>query len=101
MFALSFPYLECYFLGKGFVEGRREYYKLLIGWRIVGNGDTMLFEDAADAGSHSDGMARYLEIELIRKQRIKLDAEHSALGKQGSMTLHVGEEFMWKCFGFS
>ena len=21
MFALSFPYLECYFLGKGFVEG--------------------------------------------------------------------------------
>ena len=61
---------------------RQEYYKLLIGWRIVGNGDTMLFEDAADAGSRSDGMARYLEIELIRKQCVKLDAEHSALGKQ-------------------
>lgn len=54
------------------------------------------FEDAADAGSHSDGMARYLEIELIRKQRVKLDAEHSALGKQGSMTLHVGEE-VFRC----
>ena len=34
----------------------------------------MLLEDAADTGSHGDGVARYLEIEVIRKQRVKLDA---------------------------
>ena len=72
--ALSFPYFECNFLGKSIVEGRGKYDKLLIGWRIVGDSYAMLLEDAADTGSHGDGMARYLEIEVIRKQRVKLNA---------------------------
>ena len=63
------------------MEGRGEHDKLLVGRRIVGNGDAVLLEDTSDASGHGDGMASYLEVKLIRKQGVKLDAEHSALGQ--------------------
>lgn len=69
--ALSFPYLEGNTLGKSIEEGRREHDKLLVGRRIVGDCNAMLLEDATDTSGHGDGVTGYLEVKLIRKQRIK------------------------------
>ena len=52
----------------------------------------MLFEYIADTDSHIDGMLRNLKIQIVSKQRVKLDAKHSAFGEQSSVAFHDSEE---------
>ena len=52
----------------------------------------MLREDATYAYSHINGMFRDLEIKIIGKERIKLNAQHTSLCQQRSMTFYIGEE---------
>ena len=54
----------------------------------------MLAKDIAHAAGHGHGMARHLEVKVIREQGVKLYAEHSALGQQRAMSFHVGEEML-------
>ena len=49
----------------------------------------MLFEDAADAGSHSDGMARYLEIDLAKHQSVGGEHQQIVLGEAAGIGLGI------------
>lgn len=52
----------------------------------------MCFQGFADPVSRFDGRAADLLIQMIREQRIKLQAEQPALGEQGTMLLDDGKE---------
>ena len=80
-------------------------HSLLVGWRIVGNGDTMLFEDAADArreslhlarvryegGLTSETAFRQAQVELARTATLVPDLERKISLKENEIAFLSGE----------
>lgn len=68
------------------------HHKLLIGGRIQEEGITAVSKQLLQLHGHTNGMGGDVEIEIIRKQRIKLHTHQTAFGLQGTMTLDNREE---------
>ena len=76
----------------------RQYDKLLVGRRVL-DGDASFCKQLSQLHGFVDGVARYVEIEHVSEQRIKLDARQSAFGQQRSVLLDDVEE-MPRCIVF-
>ena len=68
--------------------------KLLVGGRVDEELAALLLENLLHAHGHIDGVARQLEIQIVRKQRIKLQTYQCSLGYDGTMLLLDGEEVL-------
>ena len=89
------PNLESNLPFKGIHLFLSEDWELLIGWRIDVELNTFALKHALHFHCHVDGMLSYVKIKIVGKERVELDAQEPALGKQGSMLLDDGEELTW------
>ena len=69
--------------------------KLLVGGGIHSHLYAMTDENASKSFRHFVGMTGNAKIEVVREKRVKLDAQHTAFGQEGTMALDGGEEGSW------
>ena len=69
--------------------------KLLVGGGVHSHLYAMTDENASKSFRHFVGMTGNAKIEVVSEKRVKLDAQHTAFGQEGTMALDGGEEGSW------
>ena len=69
-------------------------YKLLIGWRVNIELESLTYKHVFHSHGHLDGMFRELKVKIVSKQRIELQPNKSSFGYNCTMLFLDREEVL-------